>query len=374
MRIAFVAIPLGLLILDVLLDPTFFETRDQSSDLSGAQLLRVGSASLGSFKGRRIHVSLDDIDDPSYLSFAVKGAGRGPTFWRRGSRAGNTLAISIVHMTDGWGGNLLSHVMSRLESGSSDDRDNIIDLLLQAKSSPNEVLWYDFWKPGTTRQAFPIDHLLLLKLEEQKQETYPKKIRELLDLAGKEQLSTLVVPCLGRSPGALKAKGTEWLTCSATYAGLFEGLKVGDSPRDVYLSFYKQWTDATIAQEAESVEATWKAALAAEEQKSGALPVIYQADTRLMLLFLFICLLVCSFRIELTLKTFIIICVSFVAVALELQDKATPLLSQVFDSIPAWVIKAFLLTVLSVGYVFFAGLDFERVFKTHGKQNKPQDR
>lgn len=368
-RLLLVVFPLLLLSLELVVYPIFFETRDASSDFSGAQLVRAGSASLGTFKAHRIYVSLDDIGDPNYLSFATKSPEDDHACWSRGHRVGNTLAISIVDMGNGWGGNLLSRVLHKLESLSSGDRDRIIDLLQQARSSPNDVLWYDFRDIATTnRQSFPIDHLLLLKLDEQKKETYPKRMRELLDLAGQERLSSLVLPCLGRNP---EAKSKDWLSCTDTYAALFEDLKLGQSPRGIYLSFYKRWSDPTITQEAGSLGAAWKSALANEEQKSGVLPVIYQADLRLMLLFLSVCLLVCSLRIELSFKNVVIVCFSFVPAALGLQDKVAPLLSEVVQSSPAWVIKCLLLAILSTGYLFFAGLDVDGFVKSLGKKNAP---
>jgi hypothetical protein len=367
-RLAFILFPLFCLALDVAVYPIVVETRDSSEAFSSRLMLETNVACLGDLKTHRVCTSLDDIADPNYLSALSDDTRSARPFWSRRRRVGNVLAISIVPTEEGWGGSLVNRVLHKLASVSPDDRDGVIDATDEARSYPNDVFWYDIKEiSSTNRRSFPVDHLLVLMLGEHDEDAYERKIAHLLELAGRERVSNLVVPCLGKNPDATKA---ESLSCADTYTALLEGLNSVESPRAVYFSLYKRWSDEALLREAKSLTEAWKAALEVEEKKSGALPVIYQADARLMLFFLSVCLLVCSYRVELSAKTFSIICLSFVPAAIELQDKLAPLLSEVVETSPRWVIKCVLLAVLSVGYLFFTGLDLESLFKAHGYKTK----
>jgi hypothetical protein len=361
---AFLALlPLAVLLLDAIAYPVLFETRDSSSKFSGVQLIRTGMEYLGNFRAHRIYVCLDDISDTDYLSFLTEEAGGGLALWNRSRRRGNGLAVSIVRVGTGWSGSLLANVLRKLASLSGGDRDGIIDLLTKAASAPNDVLWYDLhYVPPQNRESFPIDRLLFLKLGEHRKEAYPGEIVELLNLAERGNLSNLVLPCLGRNP---ERSGKGWLSCGDTFAALFHGLKRGESPASIYLSLYKRWPDKTITTVAESLTANWQSTLNTEERTTGALPVLYQGDARLMLFFLAVCLLVCSSRIQLTPRNFVIICVIFVPAALGLEGMLAPLLRDITESIPVCVTKAVLLGFLSGGFLFFADLDVKGFLKPH---------
>jgi hypothetical protein len=253
----------------------------------------------------------------------------------------------------------------KLDAISSTDRVGLIDFLGQtARPAPSEVLWYDFGSDPSTRRGFPIDHLLLVKLQGKEDEkAYSQKIHELLDLTEQQHLSILVLPCLGQMTHPVEL--VQQLSCHDSFLEVFQGLHVGESPAEIYFSFYKQWDDKTIEEEASSLDSAWKLALANEQKISGVLPIIYHADLRLMLLFLFFCLLICSFQIDLTFRTSFIICVSFVPAALELQDKLAPLLLDVVESSPTWAVKSCLLALLSGGYLFFSRIDIKQIFNPH---------
>jgi hypothetical protein len=362
-----ISLPLLLLGIDIAISPIFLESSGSSSGLSAALLVSKGVVYLGNFRSHRIYVSLDDISDSAYPGFVQHREEDGQAAWGRKRRTGTALAISIVKVEEGWTGSLLTSLLHKLAVAAPDDHDKLIDRLGLAQTETSDVLWYDFSETSSaTSPSFSVDHLLLLKLHDQKKEIFASELQELLSLAGQEHLSELVLPCLGSDSDI---KGRDRLSCADTYTASFQGLGSGESPESLYFSLYKRWPDVIIAQELESLNGAWKSALAREATKYGPIPILHEADVRLMLLFLSVCLLTCSFRIQLTFRNFLIICVSFIPVALELQDKLTPLISQLFESSPAWAIKSSLLAVLSSGYLFFISFDIKNLFGSHDTNN-----
>jgi len=370
-QIILILLPVVLLAADLLLHPRLIEDRDDAS-MPGSDLFTSGSSTLGVLKAHTIALSLDDVDDPDYLSFALSG-GRFmdavSPWWKRG----NVLAIAIVPVNDGWTGNVLSHLLRKLSQASRADHDGVIDLLHTAKQKTANVLWYDMHNVDSRSPAFPIDHILLIKIQpDEGKERYQQTIHEMLQFVARERISNLIVPCLGGTISAISPRipeGANTLTCSDSYQALFQTLDTGESPSTIYLSIYKRWTDGVITSQVRSLATLWNSALFEEEKKLGSLPILYKIDVRMMLFSLSICLFMCSRRVELTTKTFVILCLTFVPAALELQDKASPLILGLVPSWPGWVIRAILLTILSFGYVFFASLDYEGALRAHVEPN-----
>jgi hypothetical protein len=358
-------IPLVFLAIDFAAFPVLIETSDPSSEVSGVGLLSESVQYLGNYKAHRIYVSLDDIDDPDYLPFITQHLPDGRSLRDTFRHSNTALAVSITPQGEGWGSVELTRILRKVSSLSVDDHDGIIDLVRNAAPSEN-VLWYDFKSVSSTSPStagMPLDHLVILRIPDQQRSAYSAEIREMLETAGTKHLSTFVLPCLvNPSP----SETTNTLACGATYEALFQALEPG-SPLKIFLSLDKNWPTETISHEVEVIKQAWKSAITRDEKTTGPTPTLYQSDLRLMLLFLPVCLMVCSLYRELTVTNYVTICFAFVIAGMELQDKATPLISELVESTPAWIVKGLLLAILSVGFVYLSSLDIEGFFKKqHG--------
>jgi len=209
---------------------------------------------------------------------------------------------------------------------------------------------------------------VILRFESRDPSAYPAVIREMLETAGKKHLTTLVLPCLA----AASLRKDDYLpACGRTYQALFQALETG-GPSQIVLSLPKNLKTEVILPCVDSIKENWHSGLTGEGKSPGPLPTLYQSDLRLLLLFLPICLLVCSFRLTLTAKNYVIICIAFFLTGYEVQEKLTPLLSELAESVPSWIFKCALLAVLSIGFLFFAGLDVEGIFRKQDG-NPPQN-
>jgi hypothetical protein len=365
--------PWVLLAVDFAVFPVLILTTNPAEDVTGNSLIKLPYhvQYLGHYKTHRIYVSLDDIDDEDYLSFLGKGPPPGQED-REGIRDGSgrqdaALAVVLRPQNGGWGSENFTRILHKLESASlDDDRDGVIGKLKNTPESES-VVWYDFKLKGidgnsARASGLPLDHLIMLRVESPPKSVYFDQVRQMLETARKKHVSTLVVegPSLLGNPCSL--------SCGDTYDGFFQALEPG-SPSKIFLSLEKNGATAAIQGWVESIKQTWKSAIKRESKAAGAMPTLYQSDLRLLLLFLCPCLFVCSFRVEFTPRNLTIICIAFVASGLEVQDRLAPLLSELAESVPAWVIKCGLLAILSGGFMFFAGLDIEGLLK--GKHDNP---
>ena len=362
-------IPLVFLAIDFAVFPVLIETSDPNKDVTGSSLISKPPyvQYLGNYKAHRIYVSLDDIYDDDYLPFITKGLTNGQEngqwIWGSSHHSNTALVLSISRYDGGWSSLEWTRLLAKLNALSPDDHDRLIDLVRDAPLSEN-VLWYDFKSVSSSLPAtssLPLDHLVILKFQSQHSSVYSTEIREMLETAGKRDLSMLVLPCL---PSAPLVENTSYISCGDTYQAFFPTLEPGGPPK-IFLSLEKNWLTNDIRHSVESIKENWKSAIKLEPKSPGTLPTLYQSDIRLLLLFLPVCLMVCSFRIVLTLKNYVIVCIAFVATGLEVQERLAPLLYDLAESTPAWIFKCALLAVLSGGFLFFAGLDLEGVFRGH---------
>jgi hypothetical protein len=362
-------IPLLFLAIDIAIFPVLIETSDPAEDATGVSLISkpYPVEYLGNYKAHRVYVSLDDIDDEEYLSFITKrlpdGEEDGQRFWGKSHHSNTALVLSIGPQGEGWSSQELMRILGKLASRSSEDHDGVIDLVRMASRSQT-VLWYDFKGVSSTStlvSSLPLDHLIIVKVQGQQGSSYSAEIRKMLEAASKKRLSALVLPCLASASSVENDPG---LSCDATYDAFFQALEPGHSFK-VFLSLDKNWSTEAIKHQVESIKETWKRTIKREDKSAGAMPTLYQSDIRLLLLFLPVCLAVCSLRLKLTLRNYVIICIAFIATGLEVQDKLAPVLYEVAESIPAWIFKCVLLAILSGGFLFFAGLDIEGIFRGH---------
>jgi hypothetical protein len=289
-------IPLLFLAIDIALFPVLIETSDPAEGVTGLDLIsgRYLVRYLGNFKAHRVYLSLDDIDDQDYLPFITKSLPEDEDpalrIWDSSRRSNTALVLS-------WGSVELTRILGKLASLSSDDHDGIINLIRSAPLSEN-ILWYDFKSVSSTSpssSALPLDQLIILKLQNQQKFTDLAQFREMLERASKQRLSTLVLPCL---TSATPLNSNPSLACRATYGAFFQTLQVGTRPK-IFLSLDKNWSTEKIQEAVKSIKESWTNNLKRDDKASGAMPTLYQSDIRLLLLFLPICLLVCSFRVEL---------------------------------------------------------------------------
>ena len=247
-------IPLLFLAIDIAVFPVLIETSDPAKDVTVVRLINRPPyvQYLGNFRAHRIYPSLDNIDDPDYLSFITKGPPdeqkNGNWIW--GSpRNSNAALVVQAQFGDGWGSPELTEILDKLDSLSqqeslpSDDHDKIIDLV-RVDHPSESVLWHDFKYVSSTSpstSSLPLDHLVILRFQSQQMPDYSAEIRETLETAGKKHLSTLVLPCLASAP---RVESASSLACGHTYEALFQALEPG-CPSTIFLSLDRGDADLT---------------------------------------------------------------------------------------------------------------------------------
>lgn len=344
-RWLFVLIPAVILLLDFLVFPVILENRRTQKDANIVDLLVHQPQLLGTFKSHSVYVSLDDIRDLRYLNYLKQN--------------GNALVISVFVDDDGSasGGALQRAVTSKLQSVSPADYRKFVDTMRQDRTfAPGVAVPFVLDIPTDKYHAFPIDQLLILGFESGhiEDEEIKKGMLEVLNLAERQNVSNLVLPCLGSNWESKDSASFDRVFFNA----FFDNLPASKNPQAIYLSLYSQWPSFELEEATASLNGAWSGTF----QKVDKFPALYRRDFRLILLFLVLCLLVCSFFVTLTVRNFLIVSLSFAGAALG-SNQLIDFFAQGYPTTVRFVLEIIVLMALAMGFPFIINWNPQEIFK-----------
>jgi len=347
-RFFFIFSPLFLLLIDYLIFPVMFQAHQTAREANLVELLSRQTLLLGTYRGHRIHVSIDDIRDSHYLSHVKNNK--------------NALVISVFIDSSGSpiGGPLQWAVKEKLEATSPGDYRKFVDMSKENRNfSGGRVFSFPLNVPQTRYHLFPLDHLFLLTFEHSANVgDLEMGITEILRLAEKEDISNLILPCLG-----LYWEKYGSLTFYDFFDSFFHNVSVSSKPSDIYLSLYTQWPSFFLEEAIESLNSSWDHNFSKFADRT---PTLYRRDFRLTLLFMSLCLCVCSFHVTPSLKNFVVIGTSFFGVALGVNESIHAF-DQDYTPLARSTLQVLALTVLAVGFRFIVNWNPQQIFKRSEK-------
>jgi hypothetical protein len=345
-RAAFVLAPCAVLLVDFLLHPVFFESHRNVREVGVVALLKQEDVALGTFRGHEIHVSMDSISYPKYLS--------------RLKTDNNALVVSVYVDEDGTivEASLLRAILSKLQAISPQDFQDVTDAL-----SANNAIHLHLLVPfvlhieGRNQRTLPLGYLLLVPLQWSKPDESKKELAivlpQVFSFATERRITTIILPCLG----------SNWENKNETsfddfFSAFFNSVPTGTVPREVYLSFYTEWPSFYLETAVSALNASWRSSFEKEYQFPGA----YRREFREIFLFLSLCLFVTSFSVRATFKNFCIISLSFCGAALGAKG-VIDLLAQGQGPAGAWLVELVTFAVLAIGFRYFVMWDPKNLFK-----------
>jgi hypothetical protein len=346
-RACLIAIPVLLLAYDFWCFPVTFAVRGLSKNISVVSLVTNKLISLGTYNSHTIHVSLDSIERRDFLGY-VKGSP-------------NAIVISYFvepESPEVWKGELARAFEAKLKNVSSEaDREYQDQLNHLAGRPPGDVSRFDVHISQKKYHEMPIDRVyaVLAKTKGQSnREVLSKAIPQVLERAGRDNISSLIVPCI-----AYNWANKNSATFDEFFEPLLSSLSMNGAPTDIYLPLYTAWPSFTLEEAVKSLNHCWEKVVT--PSINGVIVSFYRADYRWTLLFLTVCLFVSSFYAPLTFKNFLIIGVSFIAVAtgaIQTVDFVTQGHGALFCS----VVKIATLFFLALGFPFLVNWNPKNVF------------
>lgn len=343
-RFLFVLVPVLILVIDYKFFPVVFETYSEDKTADITYLLTNQSQSLGRYKGHQISVSLDDIRGPEFLNHLKEKA--------------NGLVVSVFSDEDDFvSGPLLRAAMQQLQKLSSNDHRKIVDRLKRKGGlRAGEVIPFPLALPADKYKQFPVDVLLVVVFESGnvEEEELGLGIKSVLNLAQRQEVTNLVLPCLG-----VNWEAQPKMTFSEFFKIVFDNLSAGDRPLHLYLSLYRQWPSYLLEEAVAGLNGSWEADI---QKPASPGPSIYRRDLRLTLVFLALCIFVCSFFARLTVLNFLAIGLSFVGISLG-GHGLIDLFAQGYPATFRFFLQIAILIVLAFGFPFIVTWDLKSIFK-----------
>jgi len=232
---------------------------------------------------------------------------------------GSPNAIVITHFVDedsetreGALGRTLREKLNRLSSDAGRRFKDHLDHL--GAHQAGYVAELDVHIPPESRSQLPIDRIYVVLLNVgqghriSNEGILSKAIPEVLKRAARDKISSLIVPSLG-----YKWNDRKTLAFDEFFRPLLSSLSTEGPPNHVYVPLYGDWPTFTLEEAVKSFNYCWSDIVSPSTY--SAVFGLYRAEYRCTLFFLMVCLLISSFYAPLTVKNFLIICASFVAMA-----------------------------------------------------------
>ncbi len=314
------AIPLVALALDCVNLPLFVN-RCTTRQFPGMRALVDGRFQpLGSLSGHQVYVALDSVLDSDFLGY-LKGSP-------------NAVVIGIDHekpQAPIWGG-LTRAVLVKASNASSEQAQHLLGLgcsalrqdsltvdgqqLLRAICGAEPVLGgvveVELHNHSSGTKGFPVDRLYVIGIKSQRsageqgspQEYVKLAFHDTMTRATHAKITNLVVPCVGVDP-----TDPATMRFDEYFPLVLGALANSTKPRNIYLSLYQDWPDSYRREALTRLGRAWTDICASFETK----PLLIHENFRLLLVGLFLCLIVSSRFVRISLKNFIIISVSYAA-------------------------------------------------------------
>jgi hypothetical protein len=349
-------VPLILLFQDFYRFPVTFEVKHLAKHADLVTLVSEGLQSLGTFNSHSISLSLDDIERDNFLHY-VKGSH-------------NALVITYFvkadsgEMTEGSLGRAVHEKIERIDPEAGRDFRDQLDRLGGRK--PGQVSEVNLHILPQLYQRLPIDHIYVVFLNAGKGTENNGLIAEampqVLQYAAHDNISNLIAPCL-----AYNWKDKNSVPFDDFFDPLLRALSSDGPPRHVYIPLYAEWPTLTLEEAIRSLNHFWGNIVAPSAQ--AVIWRLYRAEFRGTLFFLFVCLLISSFSIPLTIKNFLIIAFSFIGMTAA-ASKTAVVLTQGQNVIVHAIIQLCIWVSLAVGLRFFANWNPRNIFSAHVNGNE----
>lgn len=341
------SVPIAVLCLDFLLYPVIFEGLGAKREIGVVSLLRREELTLGTFKAHVIRVSMDDIKDSNYLgNISSKNA---------------ALVISVYVDKDDEviRGALADALLERLQKLAPQDAGNIIDLLSHQNGiRPGHIVSFALHIPNAGSGQLRLSYLVVVPLRygepDQTKGELLSAFPEVFSFATERDVSALVIPCLG----------TNWqnknsITFDEFFSAFFDTLRTSTTPRDIYISLYREWPSFYIEAAVSSLNSNWHRSF---ETVYHNLPNIYRRQFRFVTLFWLLCLLIVSSSVRLTVRKFIIVSVNFVLLELG-AGQLVSFLTEGRGPLTALILEILVFTALAVWFRRIATWTAKSVFE-----------
>jgi len=331
-----IALPLVYLAVDFIQFPVILNgCRTRNDEITLQEIVDKGDILKGSYLGHDFYVSLDAVEDSGYLNF-IKG---GPTALVIGIDHTNASEVSL--------GPLTLAVLGKLENLSPTDAAGLKKVVGGSDPGPRQVYTQRLYIPHQDIPNFPVDYLYVIgakfqgsgdpQAKKEQAEILQSGLRAAMGKAGRDQIFNLIVPCVGvdpRDPTTLQY--WEW------FPQLFAAIEPSRRPVRIYLSVYKSLGDIYRLSALTSLHDAWAEACGTSRKQSA----LVREELRLILVGAFICLLVSSLHVAMTLKNFLIISAAFAGLGFGLLRSLHPFI-QDWDA-------DYRLFAASVGVIFLA--------------------
>ena len=296
-----IAVPLLYLLVDLARTPVLLNgCRGTNDGITLQTLVDKQAVSKGSYMGHTFYVSLDSIQDSHYLDFVkweptalVIGVDRGDPSQR-------------------YSGPLPRAVEGKLATLSPADAKAFRRIVEGGEPSLGYLKPQPLQIPERSKESFPVDYLYIVGIravgngdvqaKEQQGQIFQKGIRRAMEEARKDRVSNLIIPFVGVDPENQKTlQFGEW------FSRVFAATEMTSVPPKIYLSMFHGWRGDYRGKALIGLHEAWAEACSASSKES----VLVREELRLVLVGIFICLLVSSLHVAMTIKNFLIISAAF---------------------------------------------------------------
>jgi hypothetical protein len=290
---------------------------------------------------------MDDVRDPQFLGNI--------------NSESSALVIS-VYVYKGGGvisGALADALLEKLQKFAPQDARQVIDLLSQKNAiHPGHIVSFGLHISSAASSQLRLSYLLVVPLRygepDQTKGELLSAFPEVFSFANERHVSALVIPCLG----------TNWqnknsITFDEFFSAFFETLRTSTVPRDIYISFYREWPSFYIEAAVSSLNSNWHRSF---DKAYNNFPNIYRRQFRFIILFWFLCLLIVSSSVRPTFGKFVIVSVSFVILAVG-AGQLISLLIEGRGPLAALILEVLVFAVLAVCFRQIETWTMKSVFK-----------
>jgi hypothetical protein len=311
----------------------------------------------GSYRGHSVFVSLDAIQDSEFLNYVTSA----PT----------ALVIAIDHDSAAngvWGG-LTRAVLAKLDSISPSNAEVLREIIPGAEPTYGRALSEHLHIPADQRHKFPVDYLYVMGMKiigtndlqsrQQRSDILARALQAVMAQADRDGVENLVIPSVGVDP-----RDPTTLQYSDFYPVAMSAVGTTRFPGNIYFTLYRKdlalyRKDLPHIDPIHVLQQSWSDACSASEK----LPFLVREDIRLALLALFVCLVVCSKYVPISLKNFLIIAVGFLAAVFGMSSIEQPMIG---DWPAAAQLFAHIVVLLAVAvlFPFLPRWNYKEIFDT----------
>ncbi|HEV1993909.1 MAG TPA: hypothetical protein VGR03_06240 [Candidatus Acidoferrum sp.] len=298
-----IAAPILFLVVDFCRIPVLLSgCQGGKEEITLRTLVEKQTALLGSYLGHRFYVSLDAIQDSQYLHF-LKTA---PT----------ALVIGIDHdkpSEPSWGG-LTRAVLRKFDEISLEDAAMLRSVVLGSDPVSGHLLAKPLGIPSARFGGFPVNFLYIVGIKsrgdgsgpakKQQADTLKSGLQDVMAQAKRDKIENLILPCVSVDP-----RDPATLQYHEYFPLVFIVSEPAWRPNSIYLSLYQDWDDTSRSAALRALQTSWTETCA----NAGKQSLFVREVLRLMLLTLVVCLVVSSLYVAISVKNFLIISCSFVA-------------------------------------------------------------